>query len=207
MNLRQRTKRRIGMSLANPINKMGFGHFSALYPKGDLRWYSSVIALLVTTTSTKRYLEVGIARARVFNMVGRYVDKAVGIDINVQAESFISLKNYEFLGLDSTTALDLLIDRKELFDLIFIDGDHSKEMVLSDFKRCVNLVKEDGLILLHDAYPETKQQTTSLLCGDGYLAIEELSRNTRDWEMVTIPVFPGLTICRKRSNQVPWQQR
>jgi predicted O-methyltransferase YrrM len=207
MNLGQRIKRRCGMSLANPINRLGIGHFFPFYPKGDLRWYSTLIQLLATTTSVDSYLEVGIARARIFNTVGKYVSKAVAIDIDVEAEKFITLKKYQFLGLDSTTALDLLIEKRQLFDLIFIDGDHSKEMVLNDFRKCIKLVKQDGLILLHDAYPEAEQQTTSLLCGDAYLAIEELSRDTNDWEMVTIPVYPGITICRKRSKQVPWQQK
>lgn len=207
MKLSQRIKRRCGMSLANTINRLGFGHFFPFYPKGDLRWYGGIIQLLATTTSANSYLEVGIASARIFNTVGKYVSTAVAIDIDAEAEKFITLKKYQFIGLDSTTALDLLIDRKQLFDLIFIDGDHSKEMVLNDFRRCIKLVKEDGLILLHDAFPETDQHTTSFFCGDAYLAIEELSRTTNDWEMVTIPVYPGLTICRKRSKQVPWQQK
>ena len=89
-------------------------------------------------------------------------------------------------------------------DMLFIDADHSKESVLDDFKAYFDLVTVDGIILLHDSYPANEQDALPGYCGDCYKAIEELSKNTEAYEMMTIPVPPGLTLCRKRKKQVAW---
>jgi len=50
-----------------------------------------------------------------------------------------------------------LIDNQELFDIIFIDGNHTTEQVLNDGKSCLKLLQKDGIIIFHDAL-----QTTSV---------------------------------------------
>ena len=39
---------------------------------------------------------------------------------------------------------------KQMFDLIFIDGDHTFEGVKHDFEKFLSFVKKDGFILFHD---------------------------------------------------------
>lgn len=74
--------------------------------------------------------------------------------------------------------------------MLFIDANHSKESVKADFENYFNLVSENGIILLHDGYPKNEEFTQSGYCGDGYKAIEELTKNKEDYEMMTIPLHP-----------------
>ncbi|WP_407313700.1 class I SAM-dependent methyltransferase [Desulfosporosinus sp. SB140] len=89
--------------------------------------------------------------------------------------------------------------------MLFIDADHSKTAVLQDFKDFFPFVVPHGLILLHDTHPGNVQLIQPEWCGTAYLAIEELMKETRAYELMTIPVSPGLTICRKRQTQLSWQ--
>ena len=68
----------------------------------------------------------------------------------------------------------------------------------------MKLLTPHGILLLHDTHPIDEKAISPERCGDGYKAIFELSKNVKDWEMVTLPVHPGLTICRKRSVQLSW---
>jgi predicted O-methyltransferase YrrM len=42
------------------------------------------------------------------------------------------------------------------FDLIFLDGDHSKETVLKEIPRSLRVLNKSGVILLHDYFPDGK---------------------------------------------------
>jgi hypothetical protein len=65
-------------------------------------------------------------------------------------------------------------------------------------------VSPHGLILLHDTHPGDVGQTSAEWSGDCCLAIPILQQDSGQFEMVTIPIPPGLTICRKRSSQLSW---
>jgi hypothetical protein len=67
-------------------------------------------------------------------------------------------------------------------------------------------MNEQALILLHDGFPKNKKYTDPGYCGDGYRAIKELTEQQKDYEMMTIPVHPGLTLARKRTTHLPWSE-
>lgn len=58
----------------------------------------------------------------------------------------------------------------QMFDVVFIDGDHSREAVLSDLN-WYNCVKDGGLILLHDAdtpsFPGVRQAIDEFCAKQG----------------------------------------
>ncbi len=45
------------------------------------------------------------------------------------------------------------------FDLIFIDGDHTKEQVKRDFENSLRFLSDDGFIVIHDVLPENEAGT------------------------------------------------
>ena len=92
-------------------------------------------------------------------------------------------------------------------DMLFIDADHAKDSVLRDFFGILPFVSQHGLILLHDTHPKSVDYLDPQYCNDAYKAIEELSKRMDQFEMMTIPLHPGLTLCRKRTSQLSWLEQ
>lgn len=168
-------------------------------------WHESMIKHLIILLKPKSYLELGLYQCELFNKLIPYCNSLVGVDIVEKSGNFMKKSNkVSFMNM-TTDAYYLLAKSKNLkFDFIFIDADHSKESVYNDFNNYINLLSDQGIMCLHDSYPKNKLFTEPGYCGDGYKAIFELSKNTEDYEMVTIPIHPGLTIVRKREKQINW---
>jgi len=58
-----------------------------------------------------------------------------------------------FVTEKSLTYLDRCKDK---FDLVFLDGDHSAPTVYQEIPRALNVLKKDGLILVHDYFPKNR---------------------------------------------------
>lgn len=174
--------------------------------RSDSKWHINFIVHLVSIIKPVSYLEVGIFRCGLFNQVIPYAETLVGLDIDSNAGKYMKINSKcEFVNLPSLDFFKQQIESGRKFDFIFIDGDHSKEAVEADFFGAFEALNDNGIILLHDTYPLNSAATARERCDDGYLAIDKLSRLTNEWEMMTIPIHPGLTLCRKRIKQVDWQ--
>ena len=62
---------------------------------------------------------------------------------------------------------------KDTFDLVFIDGLHTKEQVRKDFENSLRCLSDNGFILIHDVLPENEAGTivpreTKVWWGDVY---------------------------------------
>jgi predicted O-methyltransferase YrrM len=112
----------------------------------------------------------------------------------------------EFFHCSTGEFCKIATNKKIEIDLLFIDASHDYKSVKNDFLNYFSLIKKNGLILFHDSHPKNLEYTDSKLCGDGYKAIDELTRAANDYEMMTIPVHPGLTICRKRDNHLTFEK-
>jgi hypothetical protein len=75
-----------------------------------------------------------------------------------------------------------------------------------DFKLVLPLVNENGIILLHDTYPPTEEYTSSSYCYDTYKTAEYIRKNMKEVEIVTIPLFFGLSIVRNLNRQLLWKK-
>lgn len=58
-----------------------------------------------------------------------------------------------FVTSDSVAFLDRTDQR---FDLVFLDGDHSTEVVLDELPRSLRILNTNGVIVLHDYFPHGK---------------------------------------------------
>ena len=167
------------------------------------KWHLDFIVHLVRVLKPQKYLEIGIYRAGLINRLIPLIPEITAVDVDPESGKFIeSSNNVEFVNLNSQEFWKT--NPANDYDLIFIDGNHSREAVLDDFHGALRSIKVEGVILLHDTYPLDKEATNPARCDTGYLAIEMLSHQTNEFEMMTIPVHPGLTLVRKRSRQVPW---
>jgi cephalosporin hydroxylase len=162
---------------------------------------------LVKVIKPQVYLELGLYQCTLFNRIVPYADKLIGVDIEKSAGKYMKKSNKtEFFNVSTVEFADTIKNSPIKIDILFIDADHSREAVLTDFNNFFPFVTPHGLILLHDSHPKDEDQCQPGYCGTGYQAIEELSRKKDEYEMMTIPVPPGLTICRKRKFQLAWKE-
>ena len=174
-----------------------------------LNWHEDFIVHLASLICPRVYVELGIYRCALFNRIVPFAEQLIGVDISADAGNYMqqSSKTRFFKGTTQEFAQKVVANPLQI-DLLFIDADHSKTAVLQDFKDFFPFVAPHGLILLHDTHPGNEQMIQPEWCGTAYLAVEELLKEAgSSYELMTIPISPGLTICRKRQAQLSWQEK
>lgn len=103
-----------------------------------------------------RYLEVGVWQGGTFNRVKARtkvaVDPKFDFDHNDRgakepSNSYFQVTSNEYFVASS--------DRKDEFDIIFLDGLHTLEQTLTDLLHSVDRLKDDGVIILDDIIPDS----------------------------------------------------
>lgn len=89
-------------------------------------------------------------------------------------------------------SVEYLSECKDKFDFIFLDGGHSAELVYKELPLASKLLNKNGLILLHDYFPENKAiwKNNAIIPGP-YMATERL-------------INEGNTIIITPLGQLPW---
>jgi predicted O-methyltransferase YrrM len=59
----------------------------------------------------------------------------------------------QFVTFVTKPSLEFLKDCTDRFDFIFLDGDHNSSTVYQEIQQALKLLKKDGVILLHDYFP------------------------------------------------------
>lgn len=174
----------------------------------DHKWHQNFILNLASVLRPQNYLELGIYRCGLFNQMIPFAQQLTGVDIFSGAGEFMTKTDKtKFICSSTDDYAAKLRETNETFDFIFIDADHSRKAVQSDFTNYFDRLRPHGLLLLHDTHPIDEAAAHQDRCGDGYLAINEFSHQNQNWEMMTIPLHPGLTLCRKRTTQLIWQEK
>ncbi len=88
-------------------------------------------------------------------------------------------------------------DCPEKIDLLYIDGDHSREGITHDFNAYYNKMSSNGIILAHDVDPALKEADPET---GGYEAL--CSLDPKKFEVFRLPVYPGLAIVRKKDENI-----
>lgn len=160
------------------------------------------------------YLELGIAKACCFNRVAPYFKSSVAVDVsfdalcNVNVKSLCSLvtatTDQFFKKNHSTPHIDT-----SCFDLIFIDADHNYESVEKDFCNSLRVLKEDGIIILHDTWAYDKESATS--CKNAwkiqdYIKYNEFLLSNEGMQYINLPFYYGLTLVKRDTAKDWWIQ-
>jgi hypothetical protein len=170
-------------------------------------WHESFIEHLASVLKPMVYVELGLYRCELFNCIILHARKLIGVDKDAAAGNWMAKSHkVEFIHLTTDEFAAMLQKHPVAIDTLFIDADHSKEAVLRDFWNFFAFVSPHGLIIQHDTHPKNSDYTQPGYCRDAYKAIEELSRRTDEFEMMTIPVHPGPTVCRKRTGHFLWME-
>jgi predicted O-methyltransferase YrrM len=99
-----------------------------------------------------------------------------------------------FAEFASKTSLDYMARFEPRVDFIFLDGDHAAKTVYREIPAALQLLNEDGLILIHDYFPGAKP-----LWSDGcvipgpFLATERLRSEGAQFEVLPLGRLPWPT--------------
>lgn len=168
--------------------------------------HTAFISFLADWIRPESYLELGVRYGENFREISARSIRSTAVDMNTL--HFEMPENASFF-LGTTDEFFEQLDSEEMFDLIFIDADHSHEQVLKDFMNSQRFLIEDGFIILHDTYPISEDYINPNLCGDCYRTALYIKNNLSDsFEILTLPFHPGVTIIKKISinKQLIWKE-
>ena len=190
-----------------------FDVLNSLAGKGDMKAHIHTLYGICRGVKPKIALEIGVRKgvSTIALLLGIRFSGGLLYSIDIDACEGAK-KRIEQLGLSSfwnfTKANSQTYNdwKDKPIDLLFIDGDHSFSGVSSDFFKYFPFVRENGLILMHDAYcPREVAEREKV---EGHHFVERLTEQnylyykgfiTAQIELCTLPYCNGLTIIRKVS--------
>ena len=157
------------------------------FPKNIFRW--DLIQFLINKYDYKTYLEIGCDKDQSFSKIE--IPYKVGVD---------PISG----GTIRKTSDDFFKTNKEKFDIIFIDGLHHYEQVIIDIDNALNILNDNGHILVHDCLPRTIAHQAipryrGSWNGDVWKSIVEL-RTRKNLEVFTCEIDFGVGIIQKKNN-------
>jgi predicted O-methyltransferase YrrM len=170
-------------------------HLRNVPPPSETFDHVGFLTLMASWIKPTKYLELGVRCGKNFCSISQFCEKAIGVD--VVFHNFPLKENMEFFeGFTDDYFSKLSSD--EMFDMVFIDADHSHEQSLKDFLNVKDRVIEDGFIFFHDTYPYDPWMFRPDQCNDCYKTALYIKQNfAAEFEVVTLPFNPGVTIVKK----------
>jgi hypothetical protein len=121
-----------------------------------------IINYLIGKHGYTKYLEIGTGKGQNFNKINCSIKHSVDPEY---PSTFVMTSDKFFQELDDS----------EKYDIIFIDGDHSKRAVVRDVDNSLEHLSDDGIILVHDMSPTSAKvakkrpkEGRATWYGDGY---------------------------------------
>jgi len=137
----------------------------------------------------KKTLEIGFAFARsASHIIAATGSKHIVMDPFQENYKSLGLKNIESMGFSdlldyrndfSHNVLPALVNQKQKFEFIFIDGDHKYDGIFVDFFYSDFLLEDGGYILFHDTWMRSTQLVLSFIKKNrsNYIFIKTPLRN------------------------------
>lgn len=164
-----------------------------------------IINSLITKFNYKTYLEIGTQSFVNFNKINAFnktcVEPFPCSSFDPQLYTFIGTSDEYFKTINKNT----------LFDIVFIDGDHTKEQVLKDIENSLNHLSNNGTIVCHDCLPltelmQSKQMVKGGWTGDVWKGIAKLRIERTDLDIKVVDTDMGCGIIRRGIN-VPYEPK
>lgn len=172
-------------------------HLRNVPPPMETFDHTSFLDFIFSYLKPERYLELGVRDGRNFTILANRCQSAIGVDIVPPQFPLAANMEYHTTTTDSyfeTLASDVM------FDAVFIDADHSHGQSLKDFMNVKDRVIDDGFIFFHDTYPYDELMFNPELCNDVYKTALHVKQNfIEDFEVLTFPFNPGVTVAKKIS--------
>jgi hypothetical protein len=154
-----------------------------------------IINALIQKYGYQSYLEIGLARGETFAAVRcehkDSVDIAGNPTFKMTSDAFFAQNPKELL-----------------YDIIFVDGDHSTEQARRDVENALRCCPIDGTIVIHDCSPglpehATDEYTGGCWMGGVWKVIAEL-RARDDLVVYTVNTDCGVAVVRRGVNDDPF---
>ena len=160
------------------------------FPVDIFRW--DLIQHIINKYNYTSYLEIGCDKDQSFSKIK--INKKIGVD---------PISG----GTIRDTSDNFFINNKDKFDIIFIDGLHHYEQVIKDIYNSLDILNDNGHILIHDCLPRTIAHQAipryrGSWNGDVWKSIVEL-RTKPNLEVFTCEIDFGVGVIRKKNNTNP----
>ena len=160
------------------------------FPVDIFRW--DLIQHIINKYNYTSYLEIGCDKDQSFSKIK--INKKIGVD---------PISG----GTIRDTSDNFFINNKDKFDIIFIDGLHHYEQVIKDIYNSLDILNDNGHILIHDCLPRTIAHQAipryrGSWNGDVWKSIVEL-RTKSNLEVFTCEIDFGVGVIRKKINTKP----
>ena len=148
-----------------------------------------VINKLINYYNYTSYLEIGVLNKFTFNAIN--CKNKIGVDPNGNTTHKCT-SDYFFENIAGDS----------IWDIIFIDGDHSKEQVFKDVKNSLGHLSKNGVIVCHDVCPPTPIHLAERNCNNAWEAFAEFRQTRTDLEMYVVDMVCGCGVIRKGTQPV-----
>ena len=157
----------------------------------DFAFHRNLLVLLAQRMRPDCFLELGLAEDPCISVVAEHCHRSYGVDH--RALTLASPPNTTIVEMTTDEFFQDYANTIPAPDLVLVDADHSKDQVIKDLSNISKIAADNCLVLVHDTYPMTEAETDAGHCSDSYKVPGLL-----DWEHVTLPCPPGLTLLRMK---------
>ena len=175
-----------------------------------------IVQKIINKINAKKYLEIGVEFGTLFFRIK--ADEKIAVD--PQFKFSLKKKIYKFLFETRSKFFETTSDKfffnngslfsKNLIDVAFIDGLHTYEQSLKDIKNCLDNLKDNGVVVVHDCNPLSESAANpsqdearkmdswnGKWNGDVWKAIVHLRSTKNDLNIFVLNTDHGLGIIRK----------
>jgi len=137
-----------------------------------------LINFIIRLNEYTSYLEIGLGP----EVTSFYGDKtrsgATWSEIICDEKMCVDIKRFSpnlpyFVGSSD----DFFNHNNKVYDLIYIDGDHSSAQVAKDIENALRFIPERGCIVLHDVGPLSESDIAPTASGDAYKSFMQARQN------------------------------
>ena len=137
------------------------------------------------------YIELGVDEGKTFLMIAPFVSRAIAVDKKIPE----CLEDYETYEMETG---EFFGDGwfKEEADMIFIDADDSYVGAKKDLKNALEILSDDGVIIMHNTDPISTMDTDT----EAHKVVDDIEeQDIPDINVVTLPIGDaGLSLITKQ---------
>lgn len=150
--------------------------------------HEAFVQYMGSTIRPNVYIELGVGEGNTFNKIAPFVSRAIAVDTKIPKE----LEDYEVYEMETSQFFGDGWFIGEA-DLIFIDAATSYEEVKKDLKNALDILSDDGMIILNSTDPVSNfMQDNPAACGDVYKLVDDVEEGTlAEVNVVTLPIGDG----------------